>query len=220
MRNAAGVYGLLLLLIALAVASRVLRRPIRLFCGWTLPERTVPVSRGRIFLISLGYSLIELLLLDLALMGLFVAKWLAGEMTPSSLALACVLVSAMLGAIAFALRHIVLRPPYAFYARRGVDFNALRAGARMKKASDDTWVYADDNWYIAARPGVACVLYAPLIDFSKPFPVELRISAPRYGYSHYLFRCAAKDGTELVSNYAKADGALNIWLRRFGGRLS
>lgn len=64
-------------------------------------------------------------------------------------------------------------------------------------------------------------LYALLTDFSKAFRVVLRgTAALRTVRSYHLFRCIIRDGAEFAARYAEANGALKIWLRRFGGNLS
>lgn len=221
MKNADAVYSLILLLAALAITSRVFRRQLRRVCGWAQRERTATICRRRIFWISLGYSLAEVGAIYLALLGLFAAEWMAGEMGGWSFFIAAALLTGGMGALAFTMWRIVPQPAYEFFARHGIDFDALLAGARMERKADGTWLYMDEDWYVAVRAGVACALYAPLIDFARPFHIELRSAGItcRSTRSYYLVEYAAKDGTRLCVRYAEAGGALKKWFRRFGGSL-
>jgi hypothetical protein len=191
-------------------------------CGWKLHERTTPVRQRTFFWLSVGRSLAQVGAVYLVLLGLFVAELGTGELIGLHFWGAVALLTGLMGVLAFAMWRVALQPPFAFFARHGIDMDVLLADARMRKTADGTWLYMDDHWYVAVRPGVACALFSPLIDFTQTFHVERRTSGLSWrsmSYSYDLVTYVAKDGTRIFARYAEAGGALRKWLKRFGGRL-
>ncbi len=218
MKNISGVYGLILLLGALSLASRALRRRIWRMCGWAPRTRRISVRRRRFFWISLGNSLLELAAIDLALLGLFVAELLTGEMVGWRFWAAVTLLTGLMSTLAFAMWRAAPQPPFGLFARHGIDIDVLLADAHMAKTADGTWLYVDKDWYVAIRPGVACALYAPLINPLCPFQSVYRHGL-RTVYSYCTLLYVARDGAEVRTRFADVNGQLNRWLKIHGFQL-
>ncbi len=214
-------YQLVLVFLFIFILSRAFRRQIWRMCKWRPPTRTAHIRRRRFFWISCGYSILEVLAIHLVLVGLFIFEWLSGEMGGWQFLVATAIVTVPLGCLMYFIWHITPQPPYALFARHGIDIERALADARMAKSADGTWLYVDRNWYIAIRPGVACVFYAPLIDHMQPITSSFhRIIMPRPANANYtMLSYVTRDGTRVKTRFADVNGQMTRWFKIYGMKL-
>jgi hypothetical protein len=153
-------------------------------------------------------------------MSLFIAEMLAGAMVGWHFWAAVVIITCVLSVFAVRVWFIAPQPPFRLFMRHGIDMETQLADARMEKAENGIWLYIDKDWYIALRSGVACVLYAPLIDHAQPIKSATHIVfVPRYSRVYYTLCYVARDGTRVETRFANVGDQLNEWFNIHGLKL-
>ena len=181
-------------------------------------HKSVPISKRRIFLLANRLSILVFLLISLASALIFVFAWQTEHL---SLRAACISWAVSLVLIGFGFIPVFHTRSGAWQMMRQIkDFDRLTEGKALEYYIG-SWYYSDRDLLICIGSNSACILYAPMIDFSVRFRYEssnwhfYKASTAYYKRFVVPLKGGGKSKQMLAFNNVVCD-----WIHQNGGRIT
>ena len=114
------------------------------------------------------------------------------------------------------------RVPDKFFQKHGIDFDEMLREKRMNSNDGVSLCYSDKEWFVAVETGAVCVVYAPLVDFTRPIKPYMSGGTRGRGLSFtcLAFRYFTKDGTHVNIRVLRRSNQFWDWVSWHGGKMS
>lgn len=184
-----------------------------------------PLTRLHLFYLSTrevyAVSLLIALMAAALMVIIAVIQIFSGDMALEDIGgvlLGALAIAGIMLIIAYGLTARRTAPPYRRLRKMGVNFPECLSGKQLTCTDGDYYIYADEQWFVAAFTQNTSAIYANIVDFN--ISVNQTVVTGARGYIMCVYQFACKDGGAQYMKLLRTIKPFKQWVKAHGGEIA